>query len=238
MTYWLTNVYCANAVIFDAGFILVQDFLRGFNPNLMIGFSFNRYYHPQNDPNPRFEFRCNFSDDTNGKSEAERRLNSFITNGRISRFTGWVPFQRREDVVKSAEIASSWSLAFFEHLSQNQNTASDFNSDRMMFLTRFIPIILQEHEVDAKLLTSDIDDDYVNRLKALSRVCKTSTRYPFPQNPSLDFLERVIHFFMNCVSSNDVEGAFRFHLMWVNWLGDLSRRSRKSLLSKIRKALA
>ena len=139
MTYWLTNVYCANAVVFDAGFILVQDFLRGFNPNLMIGFSFNRYYHPQNDPNPRFEFRCNFSDDTNGKSEAERRLNSFITNGRISRFTGWVPFQRREDVVKSAEIASSWSLAFFEHLSQNQNTSSDFNSDRMMFLTRFIP---------------------------------------------------------------------------------------------------
>lgn len=109
--------------------------------------------------------------------------------------------------------------------------------DRMVFLTRFIPIILREHEVEARLLTQEIDDEYINLLRTLSIACKTSSLYSFPQNPSLNFLERVIHFFVNCILCNDVEGDFRFHLMWVNWLGDLSRRSRKNLLSRIRNAI-
>lgn len=227
MTYWLTNVYSELAVNLEAGFTLVQDFLRDFNLDLLTGFSFNRYFGGVY-VHPKFEFRCNFSDDEAGKNEANTRLNRLRTSNRICRFDDWVPFLRRDDVIKSAEIASSWSLTFFEQLTQNQDIVSAFSSDRMMFLTRFIPIILQEHGIPASMLTSDIDEASVNRLRAIVRICKTNCRYVFPAEPSLDFLERVIHFFINCVLSNDVETTVRFHLMWVNWLGVLSERSRQN----------
>jgi hypothetical protein len=223
MTYWLINVYSSLAVEWKTGFELVQDFLKDFNTKLLIGFSFNRYFRG-NYIHPKFEFRCNFSSDEDGKKEAEKRLNSFKASNKVCHFDNWVPFQRRDAVIKSAEIASSWSITFFEQLIRSPDIASSFSADRMMFLSRFIPIILQEHGIDANLLTSDVDDTYISRLRELSRVCKTSSNYPFPQKPSIDFLERVIHFFVNCVLSNDVEGDVRFHLMWVNWLGNLSKR--------------
>lgn len=223
MTYWLTNVYSSLAVDWEGGFKLVQDFLKGFDSNLLIGFSFNRY-SGQDYPHSKFEFRCNFSNDGEGKKEAERRLHAFKNEERIGSFDDWVYFQRRQDVVKSAEVSSSWSITFKEWLTSNPSMALSFFSNptnRMQFLTRFIPIILQEYGVPASLLTSDIDDDYIDRLRRLSLDCKINCHYPFPTKPSLDFLERVIHFFINCILSGDIEEAFRFHLMWVTWLGDL-----------------
>lgn len=226
MTYFLINVISDRTTQWNESFEIINSFLQRIDRNLLLDFSFGRYSGAPY-PNARFEFRCNFSDDEQGKQKAEAILRALKEDGCITRFEDWVPFVRPISVIKGCEMATAWSLAFKEWMDSHPQIFDAYSNrkSKVLFFVRFIPILLRSYGFEASLISHDIDSSYLQKLCELADFCKSKCRYTLPTDPDVNFLERVLHHFLNCVHVNieNEEANIRFYLMYVGWLDTLIR---------------
>lgn len=225
MTYLLINVISDRATRWNEGFEVINTFLQRMNKTLLLDFSFNRYFGSPY-PNARFEFRCDFSNDDQGKQEAEAIIGGFIKDGWITRFEDWVPFVRLASVIKGCEMATAWSLALKEWMDRHPEVFDAYSNkmSKIQFFCRFIPILLQRYGFEAPFISHDADSAYLQKLHELADFCKIQCKYTMPTDLNVNFLERVLHHFLNCVLVDiNEESSIKFNLMYVRWLDSLVR---------------
>jgi|GEM_PF-6044940 len=221
MTYLYAKVFSDKARLWKEGFEIINDFLERMDSNILLDFSFNRYFGPSQEA--YFELRCNFSDDNEGKQQANEILEDYKNKGWTSRYEDWVPFIRFTSVIIGCEMGTALSLGFKEWMDSNQNIFRDAYSSserRIWFFSKFLPILLESYGFKVPFISHDMDDTYRRNLQDLADYCGTHCKYIMPTNLDVNFLERVLHHFSNCIllSLNEESAVYR-SLLFTGWLG-------------------
>lgn len=192
------------------------------NAQLFTGFSFNRYFGAGTLLS-HMTVRFNFSDDQRGKELALEIAEDLKTNASIVAYSDWQPFGVSDDVKKGCEIASTIALEFRDWMNTHQEVFQYFWQNKIRFMSRFLLALLGELGFKASNYESYPISNIIERIEELAQSCANSCRSEMPQSPNIDFMERFIHHFMNCIliDIGREEPAIYGTIQHFSWLDSL-----------------
>ena len=188
------------------------------------GYSYNAYYGGS-EIIAHITVRFNFENDDEGKKLVEEIVGNLIDKKLIVAKGEWAPFTTTPSVVRGTEIAAKCAFAFKNWMNVHGDMLQYYwgsPQNRIQFMSRFLAILL------AKLGFKTFFEDYplnhiIENIKDCADTCSNQIKEEFKPPFDIDFMERVLHHFLNCVHVDTMQEEPIIHnqIAYWRWLGNL-----------------
>lgn len=223
MGYFTIDLYTQFVGDWQKTFEIVNSFLGKLDHRHISGHSFNRYSGLS--PLPYLTMRFNFVNNTQGKHLVEKIADDLIERRLIVGKGEWQPFNVSSSVIKATETSTKVSLLFKDWLDENQEASGFYlqnQNTRIQFMSRFLMIFLLQLGFHTSFEKYPVSEQLLNLIRACATHCSEQVREVFPQEPDIDFMERFIHHFLNCVHiSLEAERVMNVQIKHWQWLNEL-----------------
>jgi len=221
--YFEIDLYTQFINDWQKSFEIVIAFIEGLNEGWMVGYSYNRYSGDR--PLSHITVRFNFTDDDEGKRNVERIINDLTSRRLIVANGEWRAFERSVSVTKATEVSTKCALAFKNWMDRNPGALRYYTQspqNRIQFMARFLALLLQQLGFQTYHEQYPIAPDFINLIKDCATYCAEQVKQDFNHELDVDFMERVIHHFLNCVHINLNEEQYVYaQIRHWEWLGNL-----------------
>ncbi len=223
MIYLMIDLYTHFIHDWQRSFEIVNSFVEGLEQGWMVGYSYNMYSGDR--PLSCITIRFNFVNEKVGKQNAERIINNLINRRLIVAKGEWSPFGVSPTVMRATEISTKCSFALKNWMDANSNVLSYYlgsTQNKILFMSRFLTLLLRLLGFQSHLEEYPIDEDMMNLIRSCAEYCAEQIRPDIPQELSIDFMERMIHHFLNCVHINlneeQIVYSQIYHWKWLSSL--------------------
>lgn len=177
-------------------------------------------------PTPNIAVRFNFEKDVEGKQNIEKIVNNLIDKKLVDTKSEWSAFVTTPSVIKGTEISTKCAFAFIDWMNKNSTILNNYLGDsefRINFTSRLILILLQNLGFRTHYENYPLSEDDIKIIRDCAEYCASQIREDFNQAFDVDFMERIIHHFFNCIYVDTIKEEPN---IWVllfqwEWLGNL-----------------
>jgi hypothetical protein len=222
MGYFLVKLYNEYVIDWNKSYEIVTSFL---NQKGVKGYSYNLYFGG-NELLAHIAVRFNFEKDEEGKQAIEKLIDNLIEKKLVTARGEWTPFMTTPSVVKGTEVATKCALAFMDWMNKNQEILKSYLNNPIEFTSRFLVILLQQLGFKGYFEEYPLDSATIELIRDCAKHCSSQVKEDFSQKLDIDFMERVVHHFLNCIhiDTGRTEPAIRAQIAHWEWLGTLLER--------------
>lgn len=223
MGYFVIKLYTEFVGHWQKSFEIVNSFVGRLDQTQLVGYSHNRYVGFF--PIPYIAVRFNFAEDNEGKRLAEEIIDDLIERRLIVGKGEWEPFNASTSVRKATETSTKCAFAFKNWMDGNSEAANFYLQNpnaKIQFMSRFLVLLLQQLDFQTHFEEYPISPQFMNLIRACATHCAEQVRQALSEDLNIDFMERFIHHFLNCVHINlNEERAIHIVIQHWEWLASL-----------------